>query len=91
MSRIGHWIDNGAMENFQGIMKDEIMILYNINSVEDFIEAFAKYMKFYIYERPQKRYLGKIPNAERYSIPKNNRIDKYWASIAEKQQKNLAI
>ena len=83
-------------------MKDEIMILYNINSVEDFIEAFAKYMKFYIYERPQKRYLSKTsyevrvealqtPNAERYSIPKNNRIDKYWASIAEKQQKNLAI
>ncbi|WP_346780366.1 IS3 family transposase [Breznakia sp. PFB2-8] len=55
MSRVGCCIDNGPMEGFQGIMKDEISILYNINSIEDFYDVFDKYMQFYIHERPQKR------------------------------------
>lgn len=102
MSRVGHCIDNGPMEGFQGFMKEEIFILYEIASVQDFIEAFPKYMHFYIHQRPQKRYKGKTPSQIRdeayqsavpikYPISVNHRIKRYWKEIEEKQNKNLAI
>ena len=101
MSRVGRCIDNGPMEGFQGIIKDEITILYDINSVEDFYEAFDKYIHFYINERPQKRYKGQTPHQVRtqalqstkpdqYPIPVNIEIERYWNDINLKQNKSLA-
>lgn len=102
MSRVGHCIDNGPMEGFQGSMKEEMFILYNIGSIQDFLEALPKYMDFYIHQRPQKRYKGKTPSQVReeayqsaapmpYPIPVNHRIKRYWKDIEEKQNKNLAM
>lgn len=102
MSRVGRCIDNGPMEGFQGSMKTEMFILYDISSIQDFLEALPKYMDFYIHQRPQKRYKGKTPSQVReeayqsvthikYPIPVNHRIKRYWKDIEEKQNKNLAM
>ncbi|WP_280684639.1 MULTISPECIES: IS3 family transposase [unclassified Breznakia] len=100
MSRVGCCIDNGPMEGFQGIIKDEIAILYDINSVESFFEIFDEYMYFYIHKRPQKRYKGQTPHQvrtnalqankpEQYPIPTNLKIERYWDEIKSKQSKSL--
>lgn len=55
MSRVGRCIENGPMEAFWGIIKAE---MYYLNKFYDFaplIQAITNYIKFYNYERLQKK------------------------------------
>ena len=94
MSRVSRCIDNGPMESFQGIMKDEMRILYTYKTIEEFCVALQNYLHFYINIRPQKRFNGKTPaqvreEATKASQPKkypmliNYEVKKYWESIKE--------
>ena len=94
MSRVSRCIDNGPMESFQGIMKDEIKILYTYRTVDEFKESLQSYLNFYINIRPQKRFNGKTPGqirkeALQSSKPKqypmliNYEVKKYWNTIKE--------
>ena len=94
MSRVSRCIDNGPMESFQGIMKDEMRILYTYKTIEEFCVALKNYLHFYINIRPQKRFNGKTPaqvreEATKASQPKkypmliNYEVKKYWESIKE--------
>lgn len=95
MSRVSKCIDNGPMESFQGILKNEIFILYDIETIEDFNKYLPNYVNFYNNERPQRRLKGQTPTQVReaalitstpdyYPIPTNYRIKKYWQDIQAK-------
>lgn len=95
MSRVSKCIDNGPMESFQGILKDEMFILYDIKTIEDFKKSLPNYIHFYNHERPQRRLKGQTPNQVReaalttafpnnYPTPTNYRINKYWQDIQTK-------
>lgn len=95
MSRVSKCIDNGPMESFQGILKEEIFILYDIKTINDFQKFLPRYVEFYNNERPQKRLKGQTPSQAReaaltsdipnfYPIPTNYRINKYWQDIQAK-------
>jgi transposase InsO family protein len=47
MSRKGNCLDNAMMENFFGLMKNELLYLQDWNSVEQFKEALRKYRKLF--------------------------------------------
>lgn len=92
MSRVSRCIDNGPIESFQGIMKEEMRILFDISTPEKFKAALSKYLQFYTDERPQRRLNGQTPNQVRaaahqsenpipYPIPKNYRVEKYRKMI----------
>lgn len=94
MSRVSRCIDNGSMKSFQGIMKDEINILYNYKTKEEFKETLTSYLNFYINIRPQKRFNGKTPAQgreetqsslvpKRYPILINYEVKKYWNTLKE--------
>lgn len=99
MSRVSHCIDNCPMECFQGIMKDEMKILFPYTTVEEFEDSLDKYYHYYIYERPQRRFKGKTPFEVRseslnkespvvYPTLKNYEVIRYWNKIDSlKQQK----
>lgn len=95
MSRVSKCIDNGPMESFQGILKDEMFILYDIESIEDFNKCLPNYVDFYNNDRPQRRLKGQTPTQVReaalatqspvgYPILINYRINKYWQTIQTK-------
>ncbi len=95
MSRVSKCIDNGPMESFQGILKDEMFILYDIETVDDFSKFLPNYVEFYNNERPQRRLKGQTPAQAReaalatdipkyYPAPTNYRINKYWQDIQAK-------
>lgn len=92
MSRVSRCIDNGPMESFQGIMKDEIKILYSYKTVDEFKEALQSYLNFYINIRPQKRFKEKTPaqvreeamlssQPEQYPMLVNYELRRYWSKI----------
>lgn len=101
MSRVGHCIDNGPTESFQGIIKEILHILYpNIETYDEFVQAIYKTYDFYINEYPQERFHGKTAGEVReaalisndpkqYPIARNAKIIKYWDSIKAKQQANI--
>lgn len=82
------------MESFQGIMKDEIKILYSYNTVNEFKEVLQSYLNFYINIRPQKRFKGKTPaqvreeatlssQPERYPMLVNYEVRRYRNKLKE--------
>ena len=95
MSRVSRCIDNGPCENFQGIFKEILFILYpNITSKQEMIKAIYKTLDYYINEYPQARFKGKTAgevwneamNNDSpivYPIHKANRYIKYWNHIEE--------
>ena len=94
MSRVSRCIDNGPMESFQGIMKDEIKLLYEYKNVDQFKEALNSYLNFYINIRPQRRFKGKTPGQIRaealisksvktYPMLINYEVKKYWNKTKE--------
>ncbi len=101
MSRVGHCIDNGPMESFQGILKDILRILHpDINTYDELVQAIYETYDFYINKYPQRRFHGKTAGQvrrkalssrkpEQYPIPKNSRILKYWETINQKKQKAI--
>lgn len=101
MSRVGHCIDNGPTEGVWGIIKSELYLLYKIHDEDKLINSISDYIRYYNEERLQERFNAQTPkqvreaaltamkqknSPENYPIPKNKRIEKYWAGIAAKQQ-----
>lgn len=103
MSRVSRCIDNGPCENFQGIFKSILFVLYpNITSKQEMIIAIYKTLDYYINEYPQARFKGKTSgevwneamssdNPISYPIHKTNRYIKYWNHIEELKQKKTTI
>ncbi len=61
MSRVGRCIDNGPMESFWGTLKCEKYYLHKYETFEELSIAIDDYIKFYNYERYQKRLNGLSP------------------------------
>ncbi|WP_088088267.1 IS3 family transposase [Bacillus sp. OV166] len=61
MSRVGRCIDNGPMESFWGTLKCEKYYLHKYETFEELSIAIDDYIKFYNYERYQKRLNGFSP------------------------------
>jgi putative transposase len=61
MSRVGRCIDNGPMEAFWGTLKSEKYYLNKYSTFEELKEDIEDYIKFYNYERLQKRLNGLSP------------------------------
>lgn len=54
-------MDNSLMENFFGIMKNEMYYGYVYNSVEELIEAMEEYIRYYNEERINLKKKGLSP------------------------------
>lgn len=61
MSRKGNCLDNAMMENFFGIMKNELLYLQEWNSVDQFRHALENYIHYYNNDRIKLRLDGKSP------------------------------
>ena len=61
MSRKGNCLDNAMMENFFGIMKSELLYLYNWDSMEQFKSALREYVDYYNNKRIKLRLNGLSP------------------------------
>lgn len=94
MSRVSKCIDNGPIESFQGLIKDEIQLMFENKTPHQFEENLLKYLSFYIHERPQKRLKGLTPQEARdlgnksttppvYLIPINYKVKKYWDQLSK--------
>lgn len=55
MSRVGRCIDNGPMEGFWSILKCEMYYLYKFNDYEGLVAAIEEFIRFYNFERRQKK------------------------------------
>ena len=67
MSRKGNCLDNSPMENFFGVMKNEMFYghEYEFKSLEDLEKAMIKYIKYYNNERIMEKTKGLSPLAYR--------------------------
>lgn len=102
MSRPGRCIDNAPIEGFWGIMKCEMFYCREFKNTEEIIQAINKYMLFYNYRRPQRRFNKQTPMKVRlealksktlitqYPIAPNNKIINFHNMIKQKQM-NYAI
>ncbi len=61
MSRKGNCLDNAMMENFFGLMKNELLYLRQWDSIEQFKEELKKYIDYYNNDRIKLRLKGKSP------------------------------
>lgn len=61
MSRKGNCLDNAMMENFFGLMKNELLYLQEWESVGQFKNALRKYIRYYNNDRIKLRLNGKSP------------------------------
>jgi transposase InsO family protein len=61
MSRKGNCLDNAMMENFFGLMKNELLYLQEWNSVSQFENELRAYIHYYNYKRIKLRLKGKSP------------------------------
>ena len=61
MSRKGNCLDNAMMENFFGIMKDELLYLQEWDSIDRFKIELRKYIRYYNNDRIKLRLNGKSP------------------------------
>jgi putative transposase len=61
MSRKGNCLDNAMMENFFGLMKNELLYLQEWNSVDQFKTALRNYIRYYNNDRIKLRLNGKSP------------------------------
>ncbi len=61
MSRKGNCLDNAMMENFFGLMKNELLYTNKFDSVEDFERALRKYIEWYNNKRLKLRLKGMSP------------------------------
>ena len=61
MSRVGRCIDNGPMEAFWGTLKSEKYYLNKYSTFEELKNDIEEYIRFYNYERLQKRLNGLSP------------------------------
>lgn len=61
MSRVGKCIDNGPMENFWGIIKEEMYRLTTYNTFEELVKDIKGYIEFYNTKRVTLKMGLKIP------------------------------
>ncbi|MBQ9652906.1 MAG: IS3 family transposase [Bacteroidales bacterium] len=61
MSRKGNCLDNAMMENFFGLMKNELLYLQEWDSIDQFKKALRKYIWYYNNDRIKLRLKGKSP------------------------------
>lgn len=61
MSRKGNCLDNAMMENFFGLMKNELLYLQEWKSVDQFEKALRAYIHYYNNDRIKLRLKGKSP------------------------------
>ena len=61
MSRKGNCLDNAMMENFFGLMKNELLYLQEWDSIDQFKTALRKYIRYYNNDRIKLRLKGKSP------------------------------
>ena len=61
MSRKGNCLDNAMMENFFGLMKNELLYLQEWDSVDQFKTALRNYIRYYNNDRIKLRLNGKSP------------------------------
>ena len=61
MSRKGNCLDNAIMENFFGIMKEELLYLQEWDSIDRFKIELRKYIRYYNNDRIKLRLKGKSP------------------------------
>ena len=61
MSRKGNCLDNAMMENFFGIMKSELLYLFEFDSMKQFKRKLVKYIYYYNNHRIKLRLKGKSP------------------------------
>jgi len=61
MSLKGNCLDNAMMENFFGLMKNELLYVNEFSSIEDFENALEKYIWWYNDKRIRLRLKGVSP------------------------------
>jgi len=61
MSRKGNCLDNAMMENFFGLMKNELLYLQEWDSIDQFKNALRTYIRYYNNDRIKLRLKGKSP------------------------------
>jgi len=61
MSRKGNCLDNAMMENFFGLMKNELLYLQEWASIAQFKKALRTYIRYYNNDRIKLRLKGKSP------------------------------
>lgn len=61
MSRKGNCLDNAMMENFFGLMKNELLYLQEWDSIAQFKKALRTYIRYYNNDRIKLRLKGKSP------------------------------
>jgi len=100
MSRVGHCIDNGPCESFQGMFKDMLFVLYpNIRNKQEMLIAIQGTLEYYKKHHHQKRFKGKTCEQVRkealasddpiqYPIKQAARYARYWEDIEKKKARN---
>ena len=61
MSRKGNCLDNAMMENFFGLMKNELLYANKYERIEDFESALRRYIEWYNNKRIKLRLKGMSP------------------------------
>ena len=61
MSRKGNCLDNSMMENFFGLMKNELLYVNHYDSVEEFEKELKQYIWWYNNNRIKLRLKGMSP------------------------------
>ena len=61
MSRKGNCLDNAMMENFFGLMKNELLYLQEWDSINRFKKALRTYIRYYNNDRIKLRLKGMSP------------------------------
>ena len=65
MSRKGNCLDNSVMENFFGLMKNELLYVNHFDNIDDFKSQLADYIDYYNNKRYQRN-LGVLTPMEKY-------------------------
>ena len=96
---MGHCIDNGPVESFQGFIKDMAKVLFGkAHTYEEAAEIIYRTYEYYIYKYPQKRFHEKTAyqvrqealaadTPEQYPIAPNRRIERFWEKIEKNKAK----
>ena len=77
MSRKGNCLDNSMMENFFGLMKNELLYVNHYNSIEEFEKDLKQYIWWYNNKRIKLRLKGMSPvqyRAQYYKELKNEQL-----------------
>ena len=77
MSRKGNCLDNSMMENFFGLMKNELLYVNHYNSIEEFEKELKQYIWWYNNKRIKLRLKGMSPvqyRAQYYKELKNEQL-----------------